>query len=129
MLGQQDKIAPDARFEPLGDHLTFIEQIEEGIARYKTRLEHISDKRLRRSVMVSIKREQTRRLAEIKRLIIAVRKHTDLGEWFDLALSVPAVGERTALVLLIRMPELGQITREQAASLAGLAPFVHQSGK
>jgi len=129
MLGQQDKMAPDARFEPLGDHLTFIEQIEEDIARYKTRLEHISDKRLRHSVMVSIKREQTRRLAEIKRLIIAVRKHTDLGQRFDLALSVPAVGERTALALLIRMPELGQVSREQAASLAGLAPFVHQSGK
>ena len=27
------------------------------------------------------------------------------------------------------MPELGQVSREQAASLAGLAPFVHQSGK
>jgi transposase len=27
------------------------------------------------------------------------------------------------------MPELGRVTREQAAALAGLAPFVHQSGK
>lgn len=129
ILGEQDKIAPDTRFEVLGDHLTFIEQIEENIARFKTRLEHINDKRLRCSVIMSIKREQSRRLAEIKRLIVAVRKHTDLGERFDLALSVPAVGERTALALLIRMPKLGQVSREQAASLAGLAPFVHQSGK
>ncbi len=129
MLDKQDKIASDARFEPLGDHLTFIEQIEEDIARFKTRLEHIHDKRLRRSVMVSIKREQSRRLAEIKRLLAAVRKQPDLGERLDLVLSVPAVGERTALALLIRMPELGQVSREQAASLAGLAPFVHQSGK
>ena len=64
MLGEQDKMAPDARFEPLGEHLTFIEQTEEDIARYKTRLEHISDKRLRRNVTASIKREQTRRLAD-----------------------------------------------------------------
>jgi len=27
------------------------------------------------------------------------------------------------------MPELGQVTREQAAALAGLAPFVQQSGQ
>jgi transposase len=27
------------------------------------------------------------------------------------------------------MPELGQVSREQIAALAGLAPFVHQSGK
>lgn len=27
------------------------------------------------------------------------------------------------------MPELGQVSREEAASIAGLAPFVHQSGK
>lgn len=129
ILGEQNKMAPDARFEALGDHLTFIEQIEEDIARFKTRLEHISDKRLQRSVAASIKREQMRRLVEIKRLIAVVRMHKDLSGRFQLALSVPSVGERTALALLIRMPELGQVSREQAASLAGLAPFVHQSGK
>jgi transposase len=120
LLGEQDKMAPDARFESLGDHLTFIEQIEEDIARFKTRLEHIHDKRLRRSVITSIKREQTRRSTEIKRLITVVRKYADLTKRFELVLSVPAVGERTALALLIRMPELGQVSREQAASLAGL---------
>ena len=129
LLGEQNKMAPDARFEALGDHLTFIEQVEEDIARFKTRLEHITDKRLRRSVEASIRREQMRRLVEIKRLIAAVRAHDDLSGRFQLILSVPSVGERTALALLIRMPELGQVTREQAASLAGLAPFVHQSGK
>ena len=36
---------------------------------------------------------------------------------------------RTALGLLIRMPELGHLSREQAASLVGLAPHVHESGK
>ena len=129
VLGNRNRMTPDARFEALGDHLTFIEQIEEDIARFKTRLEHISDKRLRRSVEASIKREQMRRLLEIKRLIDVVRAHDDLSKRFLLVLSVPSVGERTALALLIRMPELGQVTREQAASLAGLAPFVHQSGK
>jgi transposase len=31
--------------------------------------------------------------------------------------------------VIVRMPELGQLSHEQAAALAGLAPFVHQSGK
>ena len=38
------------------------------------------------------------------------------------------IGWRTALTLLIDMPELGQLSREQAACLAGLAPFDHDSG-
>jgi transposase len=129
VLGEQGKLAPDARFEKLGDHLTFIEQVEADIARLKTRLEHIRDKRLRRSVEASVKREQMRRLVEIKHLIAAVRAHDDLVRRFHLILSVPSVGERTALALLIRMPELGHVTRGQAASLAGLAPFTRQSGK
>ena len=129
MLGDQDRMAPDARFEALGDHLTYIEQIEEDIARFKTRLEHITDERLRRQVAANIRREQMRRLAEIKRLTTELSGHEDLARRCRLALSVPAVGERTALALVIRMPELGQVSREQAASLAGLAPFLHQSGK
>ena len=37
--------------------------------------------------------------------------------------------ERTALALIIRMPELGHISREEAAALAGLAPFDDDSGQ
>ena len=129
LLGERDRMAHDQRFEALGDRLTFIEQIEEDIARFKTRLEHITDKRLRHSVTTSIRREQMRRMVEIKRLIADLCTHEDLARRYRLALSVPAVGDRTALAIVIRMPELGQVSREQAASLAGLAPFVHQSGK
>jgi transposase len=43
-------------------------------------------------------------------------------------LSVPGIGERTALAILIRLPELGSLSRQQAAALAGLAPFDHDSG-
>ncbi len=38
----------DARFDALGDQLTFIEQAEADVVRCKTRLEHITDRRLRR---------------------------------------------------------------------------------
>jgi transposase len=39
------------------------------------------------------------------------------------------IGAITALSIVVRLPELGQLSREEVASLAGLAPFVHQSGK
>ena len=58
-----------------------------------------------------------------------MRGHPDLGRRLDLVAGIDGIGERTALALLIRMPELGSMTREQAASLAGLAPFDVQSGK
>src|SRR6266436_9006952 len=40
----------------------------------------------------------------------------------------PQVGARTAALVLAQMPELGQLNRRQAAALAGLAPFNHDSG-
>jgi transposase len=125
----RNKLSPDPRFDALADDLTFIEQIEEDIVRFKTRLEHIRDNRLRRTVTADIKRLEKRRAVELKRLIARLRSHADLAERFELVLSIPGIGERTALALIVRMPELGRVSREQAAALAGLAPFVHQSGK
>lgn len=43
--------------------------------------------------------------------------------------SVKGVGHVTAVNLLVAMPELGQLTGKQVASLAGLAPFPRDSGK
>ena len=79
----QNKLPPDPRFDELTDHLTFIEQIEEDIARCKTRLEHISDKRLRRSVVADIARLERRCAAVQKRLIGALRTHADLARRFE----------------------------------------------
>ena len=41
--------------------------------------------------------------------------------------AISGVGLRTATLLLAQMPELGQLNRRQAAALAGLAPFNHDS--
>jgi transposase len=42
--------------------------------------------------------------------------------------SVPGVGQNTAVQLVVSCPELGSLNRQQIASLAGLAPFNHDSG-
>ena len=43
--------------------------------------------------------------------------------------TIPGIGEITAQELLALMPELGSLTRRQAASLAGVAPRANESGK
>src|SRR3954454_21959120 len=43
--------------------------------------------------------------------------------------SVPGVGPVSARTLLAELPELGSLTRRQAAGLAGVAPFSRDSGK
>ena len=123
------RIAPDPRLAELAGNLTFLEQLEEDIARFKTRLEHIDEPSLRRLVNSDIARLKARKAAQIRYLAKRLRTYGDLARRLDLVLSIPGIGERTALTLLIRMPELGQISREEAAALAGLAPFDDDSGK
>jgi transposase len=126
---EKPRIEPDQRLTDLADLLTFVEQIEEDIARFKVRLEHIGEPRLRRMVLADIARLKARRITQISHIARLLRAHNDLASRLDLVLSIPGIGERTALALIIRMPELGRISREEAAALAGLAPYDHDSGK
>jgi transposase len=123
------RLEPDARLDVLADQLTFVEQTEEDAARLKTRLEHIQDKRLRRIVTRQIARLAALRAAELQRIVKALQQHPDLAGRLELVLSVPGIGERTAIAIVLRMPELGRVSREAAAALAGLAPFDDDSGR
>ncbi len=119
----------DPRIAPLADALTFVEQAEEDITRAKTRLEKTAAPRLRRTIAADIKRLAARRASELRRIARAVHRQADLARRLELVESIPGIGLRTALAIVIRMPEIGTISREQAAALAGLAPFDDDSGK
>ena len=121
-------IEPDPRLADLAGHLTFVEQIEDDIARFKVRLEHVDDRRLRRLLDNDITRLKARRTAELRRIAARLRAFDDLARRLDLVLGIPGIGERTAIALIVRMPELGKVGREQVAALAGLAPFDDDSG-
>jgi len=45
-----NKMPPDRRLVDLGEWLTYIEQIEEDIACFKTRLEHLRDPRIQQNI-------------------------------------------------------------------------------
>ena len=64
--------------------------------------------------------------ADIDRLI---QDHEDLKTRVEIIQQIKGCGPTTARALTALMPELGSLGRKRAASLAGLAPHPHQSGK
>lgn len=88
---------------------------------------------LRRSAAVSVERHIRYLEKELGALEEEIRdftaSKTDLKEKSDLLQSVAGVGPVLATTLLTEMPELGELDSRQVASLAGVAPFNHDSGK
>lgn len=123
------KAAADPRLRDLADRLTAYEQIGDQLAELKGFLEHVASK----DVMVQLK-AQVASLARLKARLAAgvlerLRAHPDLAARFELLTSLPGVGPIVAASLVVRMPELGQMKRGQAAALLGVAPFDHDSGQ
>lgn len=76
--------------------------------------------------MCALLNEQIRSLElEIAALI---EQSEELSSRLRILTTVKGVGVQTAYTLLAAMPELGTLTRRQAASLAGLAPHPRDSG-
>ena len=121
--------APDPRLLPFAEQLTMIDQIGEDIARLKNRLESCRNPGIQQVWEEDLARLQKRKRIELEALVAAIREHRDLAERLDLIHSVRGAGLPTALAILVRMPEIGKITREQAAALAGLAPYDDDSGE
>jgi len=57
-----------------------------------------------------------------------IREHADLAVRFNRLVAVNSFGLITALSLLAYIPELGTVSDNQAAALAGLAPYNRDSG-
>jgi len=119
--------APDERLEELAADLTLLDQLTDQIARWKTCLEHAGE-RQRQVIQQVIKNLRQQQMAQIVWIVQALRRHRDLARRLDLILSIPGIGDRTAIAIVIRMPEIGRLSREEAAALAGLAPFDDDSG-
>lgn len=99
------------------------------LQRERQQLEHEQPK----SIVTIVKRRIKSIENEIKKIDVLLTKITAKSE----QLSVPCkllsftkgVGDKTALALLVSMPELGSLSPKQAAALAGVAPFNRDSGK
>ena len=94
----------------------------------KNRMGMAHSKTVRRSLqqVIDLFNKQIKR---IEKAILALVESDD--EWkgkADVINSVPGVGPVTTTTLIAEFPELGQINRNKAAALAGLAPFNCDSG-
>jgi transposase len=120
---------PDPRLAAFADHLTLIDQIGADIARFKNRIESCREDRYRQLWNDEIARLKQIERTEFKALVAAIRHHPDLAQKLDLIASVDGIGAPTAVAILVRMPEIGRVSREQAAALVGLAPYDDDSGE
>jgi len=92
------------------------------------RREHIHDQLIARSIDAIIRiinREQQKVETELSRLIAEI---PELQQRVEALLSVPGIGQTTAVMLVTEIPELGQLNRRQIAALAGVAPINRDSG-
>ena len=82
-----------------------------------------------RTLSRSLMRKITKQIETLDRRIgELIAQDQTLCEKAQKLTTISGVGTRTAALLLAQMPELGQLNRRQAAALAGLAPFNHDSG-
>jgi transposase len=116
--------APDPRLAPLAEHLTMIEQLAEDCACCKTRREQCREAHIRAYWQAEIARLK----AEFAILLAAIRRYPDRAATLDLIASIDGIGLPTAATILLRLPEIGGVSREIASALAGLAPYDDDSG-
>lgn len=120
---------PDPRFEAFAAAQTLIDQLTDDIVLYKTRLETARDELSRAFWKGEIAGRKAQLRGALKTLRTDMRAHADIAAKLDLITSVEGIAEKTAIAILIRMPEIGTLSREQVAALAGLAPYDDDSGR
>lgn len=121
--------ACDPSRETLREHMLVRTHTLDAIADLHNQLEHVTDKSLRAMLKTRIA-TCTRSLKALDRRIADLVAATpDLDQLATKLRSVPGVGPVLAYTLLALLPELGQLTRREVASLVGVAPFDDDSGK
>jgi transposase len=119
---------PDPAFEKLARLSTRRRQLVEMRSAEKNRL-HRATKDQAASHRQLIKYLDTQILAMDKKIAALVEDTPRLKRSHQAMIKVDGVGSNTASALLAALPELGTLTRNQAAALAGLAPFNRDSGR
>jgi transposase len=119
---------PDAALAELRALIQWRDQLKEQLVRLRLQSEHAS--------LLFVTRRQTKLVEHLQKEITAVEKELAaaleraprvLEQVQELA-QLDGVGKLTATSVLCQMPELGSLNRQQAAALAGLAPWTRQSG-
>lgn len=98
-------------------------------ASLKIELETITEKSIRRSFQKIITHNEKQIARMEKQCLTLIRSNPQTAVLLDALLQIRGVGEKTALVLLTTLPELGLLSRQKLSALIGVAPLDDQSGK
>jgi transposase len=123
------KAAADPRLGEMAERLTAYEQDADLASVLKTQMEHLSLPELVADARAQLAELLARKRRLAAQMLARLQLWPDLAHRLELLRSLPGVGPIVGLSLLIRMPELGHMSRGQAAALIGVAPFDRQSGQ
>jgi transposase len=125
----QLRALPDEAQRLLAELVARRRQIIEMIVAERQREKRSANARVRKSILRHIKVLE-KELPEIDEDIgTLVRGSPVWREKEDLLVSFPGIGNTLARTLLAELPELGNLSRREIASLVGVAPFTRQSGR
>lgn len=112
----------------LRELITIRDTLLEEVRRWNNLIEHLqcaTARKFARSQATSADNALARVENQIAELI---ESSASLAKTSEVINQIKGVGPVTSAVLLAEMPELGRISRRQAAALAGLAPYSNDSG-
>lgn len=104
-------------------------QLVDMLVMEKQRLDHPQAEPARESIKAHIGFLTTQLGALDARIATHIAQNAQFRRRAELLCSIPGIGAVTAAVLIAEMPELGTIGGKQVAALAGVAPFVRDSGQ
>ena len=121
------KTAPNVRqLRELSDRRA---QVVEDRVRESNRLHMVTDKWIAKQIQANIRRLEKQE-KQIEEKIQKLRQDDkELKRKAETMMQLKGVGDKTANILLAHLPELGTLTRQQIAALAGLAPYTRESGQ
>lgn len=132
-FGEAIKPEPMAGGNPVQERLRELEAHRRHLSALKVaeknRTEQMSDPSVRK-LSAKLAQQMQKQIDQLDLLIKElINGSVDLSHKAQKLTTITGAGERTAILLLAQMPELGELNRGQAAALAGLAPFNRDSGQ
>jgi transposase len=123
------KIVRDPAREKLRQLMAARRALVDAATRLQLQAAMLDDASARRALDAEVRQLAHRAKALAAAALVHLRAQPALARAATLLQTAPGVGPIVAASLLADMPELGTLTGKQAARLAGLAPYVRESGK
>jgi len=106
----------------------WLKQLIDAQAVAKTQGEHDDNPFVAKQRCALLRHDQSQIKKVEAQLKALQEKDVELRQRVECPESIDGVGERTSLLTLAQMPELGRLNRHQTGALAGLAPWTRESG-